>query len=99
MIVHFPSSNKFNCYKKINLIIIFSLLIVSWSFQCNDEPVQVCGENVLNFELNLSISPLKNTYKIGDTIWMGMIIPANVINITQMKTLIARFMILKSGQA
>ena len=61
--------------KKIHLLAALSLWAVFTSSDCGNEPVYVCGDVVLKFEINLEVSPLRDTIRTGDTLWLSMSIP------------------------
>ena len=37
--------------------------------------MQVCGDEILKFDISLNISPLQDTIILGDTLWLTMSIP------------------------
>ena len=64
--------------KKIHLLAALSLWAVFTSSDCGNEPVYVCGDVVLKFEIDLGVSPLRDTIKTGDTLWLSMSIPGHL---------------------
>jgi len=57
------------------LFLFMIICLSNWAFRCGEEQVQVCGDNILRFDLQVLISPLQDTFKIGDTIWIEMSVP------------------------
>lgn len=48
------------------------------AFRCGEEPVYVCGDTILHFEINIAVSPLSGQYHIGDTLWVTVAIPGSL---------------------
>lgn len=66
--------------KLLVVAILLGFCIISYSFQCNKR--LDCTETVYNFNIGIKAFPDKDSISIGDTLWLEVIEPVKLTNLT-----------------